>query len=145
MWRPSGEESDESFRHEPPKPPKQAFEGFEGSAPGAMPNSSNAPDLGASMEIAAADGTLPDDPAKWRRPFAQWLVSACARDPRCCGGVGCLHLVFCEWMISKGGAHCKRLTFECLLRESGFIIDEVAGVALVSGLTFREDADTSGL
>jgi hypothetical protein len=32
-----------------------------------------------------------------------------------------------------------------LLEELGFLIGEVAGVVLVSGLTFREDAEAVGL
>lgn len=82
--------------------------------------------------------------AKWRKPFAKWLDSACVRDPRCSGGVGCLHVAFCEWAIAQDDVPCKRFTFECLLRESGLSIDEIAGVVLVSGLTFREDSEAVG-
>jgi hypothetical protein len=35
--------------------------------------------------------------------------------------------------------------FELLLKDLGFLIGDVAGVVLVSGLTFREDAEAVGL
>jgi len=82
---------------------------------------------------------LPDDPAVWRKSFARWLESTCVRHPRCFGGVGCLHIAFCKWESGRGGVPCSRNTFERLLVESGFLTGEVAGVVLVSGLTFRED------
>jgi hypothetical protein len=83
----------------------------------------------------------PDDPAEWRKPFAKWLNSACVCNPRCFGGVGCLHIAFCEWEAGRDGVPCNRDTFELLLKELGFLMGEVAGVVLVSGLTFREDAE----
>ena len=96
-------------------------------------------DLRASQRIAEPDSIPPNDPAEWRKPFARWLDSACVRHPRCFGGVGCLHIAFCEWESGRGGVPCNRDTFERLLVESGFLTGEVAGVVLVSGLTFRED------
>jgi hypothetical protein len=87
----------------------------------------------------------PDDPAEWRKPFAKWLNSACVCNPRCFGGVGCLHIAFCEWEAGRDGVPCNRDTFELLLKELGFLMGEVAGVVLVSGLTFREDAEAVGL
>lgn len=87
----------------------------------------------------------PHDPAEWREPFARWLDSACVRDPRCSGGVGCLHIDFCEWVIRQDDAPCNRFVFECLLREAGCRIDEVADVVLVSGLIFRDDFEAAGL
>lgn len=87
----------------------------------------------------------PDDPAEWREPFARWLEATCVRELRCSGGVSCLHIAFCEWAIAHDDVPCKRLTFECLLRESGFLIDESVGVVLVSGLTFRGDPEAAGL
>jgi hypothetical protein len=89
-------------------------------------------------------GIPPDDPTEWRTPFARWLEATCARDHRCSGGVSSLHIAFCEWAIAHDDVPCKRLTFECLLRESGFQIDEAAGVTLVSGLTFRGDPEAVG-
>ena len=87
----------------------------------------------------------PRYPAEWRKPFAKWLDSACVRNPRCFGGVACLHIAFCEWEAGRGGVPCNRDTFELLLKELGFLMGEVAGVVLVSGLTFREDAEAVGL
>jgi hypothetical protein len=81
----------------------------------------------------------PHDPAEWREPVGRWLDSACVRDPRCFGGVAALHIAFCEWESGRGGVPCTRDTFERLLAELGFLTGEVAGVVLVSGLTFRED------
>jgi hypothetical protein len=90
-------------------------------------------------------GIPPDAPADWRKPFAKWLDSTCVRSPRCFGGVSCLHLAFCEWEAGRGGTLCSRDTFELLLKELGFLIGEVDGVVLASGLTFREDAEAVGL
>ena len=80
-----------------------------------------------------------DDPAEWREPFIRWLDSACVLSPRCFGGVGCLHIAFCEWEAGRGGVPCTRATFELLLSESGLLICEVRGAVLVSGLILRED------
>jgi hypothetical protein len=99
-------------------------------------------DLVPSVKIAGPGARPPHDPAEWREPFAQWLGSACARDPRCWGGVGCLHIAFCESAIAQDDVPCTRFTFECLLRELGFVIDEIAGVVFVCGLTFREDLES---
>jgi hypothetical protein len=79
------------------------------------------------------------DPDEWRKPFIQWLDSTCAVSPRCFGGVSCLHLAFCDWEIARDEVPCTRDTFELLLSELGFLMGEVSGVMLVSGLTFLED------
>lgn len=85
-------------------------------------------------------GRIPShDPAERRKRFARWLDSACVRSPRCFGGVSCLHIAFCEWEVQQGGIPSTRDTFELLLTEQGFLIGDVAGVVLVSGLIFRED------
>ena len=82
---------------------------------------------------------LPHDPTEWREPFTRWLKCACERSLRCFGGVACLHIAFCEWKSGRGGVPCNRETFERLLTELGFLIGEVSGVVLVSGLILRED------
>ena len=99
------------------------------------------PSLRVSKTSEPMDPIPPCDPAEWRKSFAKWLDSACVRNPRCFGGVGCLHKAYCEWEERQGGVPCNRDTFELLLKELGFLIDEV----LVSGLTFREDAEAVGL
>jgi hypothetical protein len=84
--------------------------------------------------------TIPlHSPAAWKEDFDRWLDSACACSPRCFGGVNCLHIAFCESVVGQGGVPCTRDTFERQLAERGFLIGEVCGVLLVSGLTFRED------
>jgi hypothetical protein len=80
----------------------------------------------------------PADLADRRELFSRWVDSACVCLPRCFGGVSRLHRDFCEWEVHRGGAPSTRDTFERLLAERGFLIGEVAGVVLVSGLTFRE-------
>jgi len=42
-----------------------------------------------------------------------------------------------------GGVPCDRETFVCLLEESGFLVGNIAGELLVSGLTFRDDVEAS--
>lgn len=84
-------------------------------------------------------GIPPHDPAEWREPFVRWLDSACVISPRCFGGLPALHIAFCEWEAGRGGVPCTRDTFERLLSELGFLVGEVAGVALVCGLILRAD------
>jgi len=76
---------------------------------------------------------------EWRKRFEQWIDFACVCSPRCFGGVACLHIAYCEWESERGGTRCTRAIFEGRLTELGFLIGEVAGVVLVSGLTFRDD------
>jgi hypothetical protein len=97
------------------------------------------PILDKSKTFDAPASIPPDDPAEWRKPFARWLDSACALSPRCFGGVTALHIAFCEWEDGRGGVPCTRDTFERLLSELGFLVGEVDGVVLVSGLILRED------
>jgi hypothetical protein len=94
-------------------------------------------------EINAPSASIPPhDPAEWREPFARWLDSACVLSPRCFGGVNCLHIAFCEWESGHGGVPCNRETFERLLNELGFLVGEVSGVVLVSGLILRADFES---
>jgi len=67
------------------------------------------------------------------------LNSACVRSPRWFGGVACLHIAYSEWEVQQDGVPCTREVFERLLEENGFVAGEVAGVVLVSGVTFKED------
>ena len=53
--------------------------------------------------------------------------------------VGRLHIAFCKWEIQRDEVSCNRFTSECMLREAGLLIDEFAGMELVSGLIFRGD------
>ncbi len=95
-----------------------------------------------SMPAPEAGSDHPPDTADaWREDFARWLDSACVCLPRCFGGVSRLHRAFCKWEVQRGGAPSTRDTFEKLLTERGFLIGEVAGHALVSGLIFREDLE----
>jgi hypothetical protein len=103
------------------------------------------PDLVTAQRITEPDGIPPNDPAEWREPFVLWLDSTCVRSPRCFGGVGCLHIAFCQWESGRGGVPCTRDVFERLLTERGFLIGEVSGVVLVSGLILREDFEEVGL
>jgi hypothetical protein len=100
------------------------------------------PTLAISKTFNSSDSVLPHDPAEWRKPFARWLDCACVRSLRCFGGVGCLHIAYCEWEVGQGGVPCTRETFERLLTERGFLMGEVAGVVLVSGVAFRSDLET---
>lgn len=50
-----------------------------------------------------------------------------------------LHLAFCEWEYLGGGVPCTRETFVALLRELGFLIGEIEGTLLVSGLILKVD------
>ncbi len=86
-------------------------------------------------------GSMPlQDPEAWRAPFVAWLDSQCALHQRAFGGLVCLHLAFCEWEQTRGGVPCTRETFAALLAELGFLIGEVKGTLLVSGLILKDDA-----
>ena len=76
-----------------------------------------------------------------REPFVQWLDSDCAASSRCFGGVSCLHLSFCEWCITHDEVPCDRAMFDALLSEVGFLIGEVEGTRLVSGLILKADLE----
>jgi hypothetical protein len=80
-----------------------------------------------------------DDPAEWRATIVEWLDSSCALHPRCFGAVNALHLAFCEWEIARDEVPCDRQAFERMLSELGFLMGDVNGELLVSGVTFRED------
>lgn len=93
----------------------------------------------------APSASVPEhDPEEWRKPFARWLAVACMRSARCSGGVGCLHLEYCNWEVRQGGVPCTRNTFELLLKEHGIQLAIVVGVAMVSGLAFLEDFMAAG-
>jgi hypothetical protein len=77
----------------------------------------------------------------WREPFVHWLDSTCQRHPRLFGSVSKLHLAYCEWEIANSGVPCTREAFLCFLEELGFLMGNIDGVLLVSGLTFRDDAE----
>jgi hypothetical protein len=79
------------------------------------------------------------DPAKWRDPFSRWIVSACVGHWRLHGGVGRLHVAFCESEVGRGAVPCSRADFEALLREQGWEIEQP--LALVNGLMLRVDVD----
>jgi len=53
-----------------------------------------------------------------------------------------LHNAFCEWEIARNGVPCHQKTFERLLTELGFLIGEIEGTPLVSGLILKDDAST---
>jgi hypothetical protein len=131
-WSPL-ERNEKSPQQEPPKPPKPILSVL------------SVPTLAASEKNAESNRVPPHDPEEWRAPFVQWLDSACMRHPRAFGGVAALHLDYCEWEIAHDGAPCTRETFEQLLRELGFLMGEVEGTALVSGLAFREDLGSGGI
>jgi hypothetical protein len=127
-WTPP-EKTETRLEHELTKPPKTVSVSFVST------------DLGDSERNTGSEGMPPHDPAEWRKPFARWLDSACVRDPRCFGGVTCLHIAFCEWAIAHDDVPCTRVTFERLLRELEFLISD----GMVSGLTFLEDFESAGL
>jgi hypothetical protein len=103
------------------------------------------PDRGNYEGIAQLDRALPANPEEWRESFLQWLDSACAFHPRVFGGVAALHDAYCEWEIASGDVPCNQDTFERLLAELGFLMGEVEGTLLVSGLALRDDVEAAGL
>jgi hypothetical protein len=76
----------------------------------------------------------------WRGPFVEWLNAQCVVGPRFFGGLASLHLGFCEWEQARDGVPCTRETFSALLTEESFLIGEIEGTLLVSGLVVKNDA-----
>jgi hypothetical protein len=94
------------------------------------------------FETLTPSASIPlHDLAKWREPLSRWLDSVCVCSPRDFGGLNRLHIAFCEWEVQRGEVPSTRDIFKQLLTEKGFLIGEVAGTVLVSGLTFREDCE----
>lgn len=102
-------------------------------------------DLGASQNFWPSSGVPIDDPEAWRGPMSTWIDTECVLHPRWFGGLGCLHLAYSEWEIEHDGVPCTRHTFEWLLLDVGFLIGEVNGVTLVSGLALRSDFEAERL
>ena len=123
-WQPSSKKLDVSPGLEPSKPSKRPSEGFGGAVHEETQNFSE--------HVLSESAALHED-------FARWLDSACVRAPRCFAGLICLHGHFCEWAVEQGQLPSTRETFKQMLVDGEFLIGEVAGVVLVSGLTFRED------
>ena len=109
--------------------------------PPAMNEKPERPEVSYPVTFAPA----PVDAEEWREPFVQWLNSTCAFHPRAFGGVAVLHLAYCEWEIARNGVPCTREVFERLLGELGFLLGEIEGTMLVSGLAFRDDVEAAGL
>lgn len=80
------------------------------------------------------------DPEAWRAPFVEWLKSQCVYHSRGFGGLVCLHRDYCEWEIARNDVPCTRETFTTLLSEAGFLMGEIRGTVLVSGLISKSDA-----
>ncbi len=77
--------------------------------------------------------------APWRDPLARWLDSACVRRPRDFGRLVCLYREFCIWQGEHGGVVCTLDVFAQLLVEADYVIGDVCGVRLVSGLMLKAD------
>ena len=123
-WSPP-ESCEKGPEHEPPKPPKPSFV------------SSVSAYTGPLQELSASVRVPPYDPAEWRGLFGSWVELECLRRPRDFGGVGCLHVAFCEWAVEHNAVPCTRQTFEMLLGVSGFPV----GDGMVFGLILREDIE----
>lgn len=85
------------------------------------------------------NSTPSDDSAAWSESLSRWLDSACVCAPRCFAGLICLHGHFCEWAVEQGHVPIARDAFKQMLVDRDFLVGEVAGVVLISGLIFRED------
>jgi hypothetical protein len=100
-----------------------------------------APDIVSAMrelkpEILRLLRSQADDPEAWREAFHVWRIQQCVSEDRSFGGIGCLHIHFCEWTVENSAvAPCTRATFEGLLSEAGFLYAD----GMVSGLILAED------
>lgn len=103
------------------------------------------PDLRATTSSPTTSEIPPDAPDEWREPFIRWLDVACVRSRRWFTNVAHLHNAFGNWEVARGEVPCRPDTFERLLEETDFLIGEVEGVVLVSGLALREDYEAAGV
>lgn len=87
----------------------------------------------------------PADPDAWRKRFGRWLDSDGAFLPRAFGRVIALHRAYCAWELAHNGVPSDLEMFERLLRDCGFLMGEVEGTVLVSGLVLRADVEATGL
>lgn len=78
----------------------------------------------------------------WRDGFTRWVTHACVVRPRDFTNANHLLISFNQWAnewAAKPGATCPREVFDALLTEAGFLIGEVCGIRLASGLMLRAD------
>jgi len=96
-------------------------------------------------EVSPQDA--PEEPAEkrnptleeWREAFALWLEFACVRRSRDFSGLICLYRSFSDWQNKHNDWALSIDTFEALFAEQDFLVGEVFGTKLVSGLAFRDD------
>lgn len=79
------------------------------------------------------------DPAAWVEDFHRWALNRCCFRDRCFGGIGALHMNFCDYQIARDEVPCQRSVFEALLRDAGFLFAD----GLVSGLILKADLNES--
>ncbi len=72
---------------------------------------------------------------------SRWLGFTCVRHSRIFTGLSSLYHSFCEWQSERCEWEPDLAAFEALLVERDFLIGEVAGTKLVSGLAFRDDLE----
>lgn len=123
-WLPTSETIEKCTKGEPSKPPIMIFEGFEGTSFDESENYS------CQLNI---------DLGAWREPFRTWLDVRCTKSSKCFGGFNFLLIDFCEWDAHHNGVACNCEIFKKLLAEDGYLIEEIHGTVLVSGLILRED------
>jgi hypothetical protein len=100
------------------------------TSPTPQPSPSDSGDAGIEPTGMAAH-----DAGQWLPEFEAWAPQACVYRERCFGGVGALHVSFCEWCVRHRSVPCTRAVFERLLDSQGFLVCD----ALVSGLLLRSD------
>jgi len=120
-WRPRDRNPATFNETEPAKPSECTSEGFDGPVPVKnCPNSPSEPNL---------------DPTLWRDDFDQWRQERCihrvGKDDW--GGIADLHIDFAEWCFLRDCVSCTRTTFEWLLLDGDFPIND----GLVKGLVLK--------
>ena len=95
------------------------------------------------LRVSAPGPVAPADIEAWREPFAEWLNSRCALNPRCNAGLNSLLAKYIEWEVGHVEVPVAptRDVFICLLKEYGFPMREAYGTVFVSGLALSEDID----
>jgi hypothetical protein len=91
-----------------------------------------------SAGVPATPEEIPDhDPTAWRADFHRWMANSCVcregKDDW--GGVGTLWVDFYEWAVVHNSVPCTRRTFERLLGDAGFRLEN----GMVSHLLLKAD------
>jgi hypothetical protein len=78
------------------------------------------------------------DPASWSEAFHHWALDRCVYRERWFNAIWALHKDFRDWFLNREEVPCDRATFEQLVLDAGFLLED----GFVKGLTLKRDYET---